>query len=300
MNNEKVIKIGTRGSRLALIQTELVIGALKARYPQLQTQTVVLHTKGDRILNQPLLAFGGKGVFITEFEEALADGRIDLAVHSAKDMPMELARGMVVAGVLPRADVRDVLITRKNAPLNGVIGTGSLRRQFQLKAVFPDMACVSIRGNVPTRLQKIRDGECDGVILAAAGLGRLGLLEEPDLDYRFFSVDEMIPAGGQGIIAIEARQGDDIAGLVGGISDRNAMLELETERRLLKLLEAGCHEAIGAVSKVDGQRITIQIIREINGTIYRRQGQAAVENRLELAQKLVESLPAGERNEAHG
>lgn len=247
MDRNKVIRIGTRGSLLSLEQTNRVIAALTARNLELQIEKVVIHTQGDKILDKPLLAFGGKGAFVTEFEEALADGTIDLAVHSAKDMPMELAEGLVIAGALPRADVRDVLVTRKGLPERMVIGTGSLRRQFQLKAMYPHAQCISIRGNVPTRLQKIRDGECDGVVLAAAGLERLGLLEEKDFEYRYFSTEEMVPAGGQGIIAIEGRMNDEITELVRSISNPDAMQELETERRILQLLEAGCHEAIGVI-----------------------------------------------------
>ena len=311
------IRIGTRGSALALIQTDQVIRALHERYPELETERVVLRTKGDRILDKPLLDFGGKGAFITEFEEALLDGRIDLAVHSAKDMPMELADGLALAGTLPRADARDVLVMRKGVQLSRsafaenevqhgrslretgdmeeetkasglVIGTGSLRRQFQLKRLFPGAVCVNIRGNVQTRLQKIMEGRCDGVILAAAGLERLGLLEEKEFDYRCFSYEEMLPAGGQGIIAVESRQEESIMELVKGISDENAYMELETERRVLRLLDAGCHEAVGVLAQIEGDRIFLKMLREKNGIITGRQGQDMVVNRLRLADTLVE------------
>lgn len=311
------IRIGTRGSALALIQTDQVIRALHERYPELETERVVLRTKGDRILDKPLLDFGGKGAFITEFEEALLDGRIDLAVHSAKDMPMELADGLALAGTLPRADARDVLVLRKGVQLSRsafaenevqhggslretggmekeakasglVIGTGSLRRQFQLKRLFPGVVCVNIRGNVQTRLQKILEGQCDGVILAAAGLERLGLLEEKEFDYRCFSYEEMLPAGGQSIIAVESRQEESIMELVKGISDENAYMELETERRVLRLLDAGCHEAVGVLAQIEGDRIFLKMLREKNGIITGRQGQDMVVNRLKLADTLVE------------
>lgn len=290
MNRKKVIRIGTRGSLLALEQTNRVIAELTAKYSELNIEKVILRTQGDKILDKPLLAFGGKGVFITEFEEALTDGRIDLAIHSAKDMPMKLADGLVIAGALKRADVRDVLVTKKGLQDCLVIGTGSLRRQFQLKAIYPNVQCISIRGNVPTRLQKVRDGECDGVVLAVAGLERLGLLREPDFNYRYFSKEEMVPAGGQGIIAIESRENDEVTELVSSISNQNAMLELETERRILQLLEAGCHEAIGVISKVENQQIAIQIIQEIKGKTYHQQGKTVIENRLELAEQLVAGL----------
>lgn len=309
------IRIGTRGSALALIQTDQVIRALQERYSELETERVVLRTKGDKILDKPLLDFGGKGAFITEFEEALLDGRIDLAVHSAKDMPMELADGLAIAGTLPRADARDVLVMRRGVQLSQsafvqnrgqsvenlqtgemgkeakasklVIGTGSLRRQFQLKRLLPYAACVNIRGNVPTRLQKILEGQCDGVVLAAAGLERLGLLEEKEFDYHCFSYEEMLPAGGQGIIAVESRQEESIMKLVKGISDGNAYMELETERRVLRLLDAGCHEAVGVMAQIEGDRLFLKMLREKNGIITSRQGQDTVANRLKLADTLV-------------
>ncbi|MGN0153566.1 MAG: hydroxymethylbilane synthase [Lachnospiraceae bacterium] len=292
MDRKKVIRIGTRGSRLALAQTDQVIEALKKRYPEQNMEKVILHTQGDKILNKPLIDFGGKGVFITEFEDALQKGEIDLAVHSAKDMPMELADGLVIAGVLPRADARDVLVTKKDIPTTEhlTIGTGSLRRQIQVKQIYPELKCVPIRGNVPTRLQKIQDGVCDGVILAAAGLERLGLLEEPGFHYRYFSYEEMIPAGGQGIIAIEGRENDEVTELAGNISDRNTWMELETERYILNALNADCHEAVGVLSEITDDRIDIKVIREIQGRLCRKQGSTEVENRLQKAKQLVDNL----------
>lgn len=291
MESEKIIRIGTRGSRLALAQTGMVMEALERRYPGLRMEQVILRTQGDKLLDRPLADFGGKGVFITEFEEDLLRGDIDLAVHSAKDMPMELASGLTIGGVLPRGDVRDVLVTRKG--LTGgrmTVGTGSLRRQFQLRTLYPEAECISIRGNVPTRLQKVRDGICDGVVLAAAGLERLGLLREEDLDYRFFSCGEMLPAGGQGIIAVEGRAGDGAAELAEGISDENTLLELETERCVLELLNAGCHEALGVNARAEGGRITLSVIREARGRIYRQQGSGAAGHGRELAEELAERL----------
>lgn len=263
------IRIGTRGSELALAQTNQVIAALHERFPDVLTETVILQTKGDKIPDKPLPAFGGKGVFVEEIERALAEGSIDIAVHSAKDMPMELGDSLELAGVLKRADARDVLVVQKESAIAEwlnqkkdsategkecrknpfVIGTGSLRRQFQLKKCYPACICKSIRGNVTTRLQKLRAGEYDGIILAAAGLERLGLLEEKDLEYRFFSKKEMLPAGGQGIIAIEGRKGDRITEMIWEISDGKTCQELLLERRLLKIVGAGCHEAVGVMAE---------------------------------------------------
>ena len=289
----KRIKIGTRGSELALAQTNQVIAKLKEQFPDLELETVVLHTEGDKILDRPLLDFGGKGVFITEFEEALLDGRIDLAVHSSKDIPMELSDGLTIAGTLKREDARDVLVTKKGMQIKDgagiVIGTGSLRRQFQLKTLYPKIQCINIRGNVQTRLKKILQGQCDGVVLAAAGLKRLGLTGEAEFDYRYFSYEEMIPAGGQGVIAMEGRNGDFITERIREISDRKAYRELETERKVLKLLDAGCHEAVGVISEIQEEQIVLQLIQEKEGKIYRRQGKDRLERRLQLAENLTQS-----------
>ena len=335
------IRIGTRGSELARKQTELVIDAISKAYPDCVCETVILRTEGDRILDKPLMEFGGKGVFVTEFEEALQEGKIDLAVHSAKDMPMELAKGLTICGVLPREDVRDVLVTRKDHPLQmehflqerkqeegtsdrmekereiGAqnaepvveckvtenqhsalemyrIGTSSLRRQCQIEQLYSNVQCVSIRGNVPTRLRKLRDGEYDGVVLAAAGLRRLNLLQEEDLEYHYFDVEDMLPAGGQGIIAIEGREQDEIAECVKKISDSDAWLQLQTEQKVLHLLNAGCHEAVGVVTNLTADKIELRIMKEMDGKLIYVDGRAsrseysnlAVEQVQELLQKL--------------
>ncbi len=335
------IRIGTRGSELARKQTELVIDAISKAYPDCVCETVILRTEGDRILDKPLMEFGGKGVFVTEFEEALQEGKIDLAVHSAKDMPMELAKGLTICGVLPREDVRDVLVTRKGHPLQmehflqerkqeegtsdwmekereiGAqnaepvveckvtenqrsalemyrIGTSSLRRQCQIEQLYSNVQCVSIRGNVPTRLRKLRDGEYDGVVLAAAGLRRLDLLQEEDLEYHYFDVEDMLPAGGQGIIAIEGREQDEIAECVKKISDSDAWLQLKTEQEVLYLLNAGCHEAVGVVTNLTADKIELRIMKEMDGKLIYVDGRAsrseysnlAVEQVQELLQKL--------------
>lgn len=178
---EKLI-IGTRGSALALAQTELVIRQIKEVSPQVECEIRIITTKGDKIMEKPLIEFGGKGVFVTEIEEKLKNGEIDLAVHSAKDMPVELAEGLAILGVLKREDPRDVLVTmdwegflQKEHPR---IGTSSLRRRAQIQQEFPNALCQSLRGNVNTRLKKLEDGMYDGILLAAAGLRRLGLEQE--------------------------------------------------------------------------------------------------------------------------
>jgi hydroxymethylbilane synthase len=235
-----------------------VIEKLAKCFPEYEYEKVILSTRGDKILNVPLVDFGGKGAFVEEFEDRLKNGEIDLAVHSAKDMPVELKEGLVIAGTLKREDVRDVLVCRKDdagIALVEKIGTGSLRRQLQLKKIMPHLECVSIRGNVPTRLKKLDDGEFDGIVLAAAGLKRLELFDYDRYDYRFFETDEILPAGGQGIIAIEGRKDDEISAMVEKISDKDTFAELACERTVLNVLQAGCHEAVGiyaCVEKVAG------------------------------------------------
>ena len=288
------IKIGTRGSKLALIQTNLVINALKLNYPEIESEIVVIHTTGDKILDKPLIEFGGKAVFVSEFEEALLKNDIDLAVHSAKDMPMKMKEGLDILGVLKREDPRDVLITMRHNRVEektiAVIGTSSLRRQMQLEELYTNIECKLLRGNVNTRVNKLKDGMYDGIILAAAGINRLKLNNELECEYRYFDIDELIPAGGQGIIAIEGRENSELSKIMKKISDSTARLELETERRILELFNAGCHEPIGAYSKVSENEITIWMMKEINGEIIKIKESTTVENRLKLAEKMANNI----------
>ena len=244
------IRIGTRGSRLALAQTELFVQRLKDAYPDIICETVVIKTTGDKIQNKPLSEFGGKAVFVTEFEEAIQNGVIDYAVHSAKDMPSELSDGLDIVCVLPRADVRDVLVTKAGRTIRepdaAVIGTGSLRRRAQFLERYPHALIRPLRGNITTRLEKLKNGEYDGIILAAAGLSRLGLLSDRELEYTYLDTAFMTPAGGQAFIAVEGKRGgQDLF----AVTDRRAARELSAEREILKMLGAGCHEAVGVYAR---------------------------------------------------
>lgn len=293
------IRIGTRGSLLALAQTDLFIAQLQKQYPGIACEKVILKTAGDKILDKPLLEFGGKAVFVTEFEDAIREGRIDYAVHSAKDMPTELAEGLTVACVLPREDARDVLVTRKGTKpaewKQAVIGTGSLRRQTQILALYPDAVCKSLRGNVPTRLEKLKTGEYDGIILAAAGLKRLRLQSSPEFDYTYLGLDEMVPAGGQAIVAVEGRRGSEQEFLK-AVTDEKAALELEAERFILNKLEAGCHEAVGVFAEItSGETVPemhIRLMKEYGGRIYRKEGTKSLTEWQRLAVHLVQELSA--------
>jgi hydroxymethylbilane synthase/uroporphyrinogen III methyltransferase/synthase len=243
------IKVGTRGSKLALAQTAYVIEKLKEAYPDDSYETVVITTTGDRHAQTSLDAIGTKGVFVDAIEEALLNGEIQMAVHSMKDMPDETAAGLLFAKPWKREDPRDVLILREAAsldalPPHAVIATGSKRRAFSLLRLRPDLEIVPIRGNVDTRIRKMHEQKLDGIVLAAAGLKRLG--RESEIT-QYLSVDEMIPAPAQGVLAIELRA-DDTALLaqVNALSDARTEREVCAERGFLKGIGGDCHLPVGA------------------------------------------------------
>ncbi len=258
----KTVRIGTRGSPLALAQTELVRLALLSSYPGLGVEIVRIQTKGDRLLDRPLADLGDKGLFIAEIEDALKSGRIDCAVHSSKDMPSELTEGMELATFLPRADARDVLVARdpdvreiRDLPKNAKIGTGSPRRRCQILSVRHDLELLDVRGNVGTRLQKMNDGQYDAIILAAAGLDRLNI---SDINRIAIPVDTMIPAVGQGAVCIEiASDRGDMRSLLEVISDKLTAREVNAERAFLKIVGGGCHAAVAAHAVCVGSSMSI-------------------------------------------
>ena len=263
----EVIRLGTRKSRLAMVQAELAAAAIRKAAPGVEIELVPLVTTGDKILDRSLVEFGGKGVFIDEFESAIADGRIDAAVHSAKDMPACLMDGLSIAAVLKREDPRDVFVTvkkRETCHSPFVIGTGSLRRQLQI-AERKDGVCRLLRGNVNTRLEKLFSGEYDAVILAAAGLKRLGLLEDERFSFEFLPETEFVPAGGQGIIALESRKDSRWQEVFDRINDREAFVSLLAERKVLSLLSAGCNAAVGVYSWREGGEFHMKLMREEGG-----------------------------------
>lgn len=245
-----MIRIGTRNSKLALIQTNLVKEKLLAAFPEETVEIVPIITKGDKELHKSLDSFGGKGVFTKEIEDKLLDGSIDLAVHSAKDLPMELEKGLEIGALLKREDARDVLVTRKEQKTDSamVIGTSSLRRELQIKEIYPNVRVRSIRGNVPTRIEKLRKGEYDGIILAAAGLKRLGLEKELDLQYEYFSVETFVPAAGQGILAIECRE-NSLKEVLEALNEEDTRLAFEAERAFLASMGGGCNAPCGIYCK---------------------------------------------------
>lgn len=252
-NEVSMIRIGTRKSKLALIQTELVKAQILKYFPNEKIEIVHVVTHGDKVLDKPLGEIGGKGVFTKEIEEKLLDKTIDIAVHSAKDVPMELADGLCLGAVLLRDDNRDVILKRKETKKIGagsIIGTSSLRREIQIKQIYPDVTIKSLRGNVGTRIDKLKSGEYDAIILAAAGLKRLGLDNDKELDYIYPDEEKFISAAGQGILAIECRNGD-LKDVMATLDDRKARICLEAEREFLKCLDGSCNAPCGAHCTVD-------------------------------------------------
>ena len=262
------IVVGSRGSKLALWQAGWVRDQLAAQGHEVEIK--VIRTTGDKLPEASLTMSGTKGLFIKEIEEALAAGAIDLAVHSLKDLPTEQPPGLRVAAVPSRADARDVLISSGARPLVALpsgsrVGTGSLRRQSQLRALRGDLEAVPVRGNVDTRLKKLERGEYDALILAAAGLGRLGLSERVT---QYFTVSEMCPAVGQGAVAIETRAGDErIVEAVMPLDDPSSRQAVRAERAMLRCLGGGCQAPIAAyASSADEKLELLGVVAALDGS----------------------------------
>lgn len=245
------LTIGTRGSQLALWQSQFVKNQLERHFSDIEIHLKVIKTTGDTIQNRSLVGLG-KGVFTKEIENALLTGDIDLAVHSLKDLPTELPTGLCIAAIPVREDPRDVLITSIGLPLENLpegakIGTTSPRRKAQLLYIRPDVKVVDVRGNVDTRLRKLHETDLDGIILAAAGIKRL---LKPEIITQFFDTEEMVPAVGQGALAIETREKDSrVAKLIAPLNDHRAAAEITAERAVLESLGGGCQVPIGAYAE---------------------------------------------------
>ena len=267
------LRLGTRGSPLALAQARLVKAALIAAEPGLDdgsVEIVVVSTQGDRIQDRTLAEIGGKGLFTEEIEAGLAQGTLDLAVHSMKDMPTVLPAGLVISAVLPRADPRDALIARGprsivELPKGAVVGTASLRRQAQLRAVRPDLVVIPLRGNVQTRLRKLEAGEVQATFLAMAGLIRLGLEEVVSAA---LEPEEMLPAVAQGAIGIECRADDTpLLGLLAKINDEPTMVRISAERAFLGALDGSCRTPIAALADLAGPTLRLRgLVASPDGT----------------------------------
>ena len=250
------LTFATRPSALARWQTDYVAALLRAAHPGLTIDIQVIVTQGDRILDKPLPAIGGKGLFTAELEAALREGRVDAAVHSLKDLPVEDAPGLTIGLTPPRADVRDVLIcpaghTLDDLPAGAVVGTSSPRRQAQLLAYRPDLLVKPIRGNVDTRIRKAREGQYDAIVLAAAGVTRLGL---EDAITQYLPLDVMLPAPGQGVLGVQCRADDErTLALLAAVEDPAARAAAQAERAFLAGLGGGCSIPVAAYARpVDG------------------------------------------------
>lgn len=258
------IKIGTRNSKLALAQTELVKNTLLSKNRDLNIEIVPIVTKGDKILDRPLSKIGGKGIFISEIERALLNGEIHMAVHSAKDLPTKLEENLEISAVLSRenskGDPADVLVTPKSIKYKKTdsftVGTGSERRALNIARFYPNAVVKGIRGNVVTRLNKMLNGEYDAVILAAAGLKRLGI-DEKIFSFERFEPSEFLPAPCQGIIAIECVKGTAAANTAKTINDVNTFIEFQTMWRLTEALGADCTTPLGTYISIKDNKISL-------------------------------------------
>ncbi|MBI5893048.1 MAG: hydroxymethylbilane synthase [Deltaproteobacteria bacterium] len=273
---KKNIKIGTRGSALALWQANLVKSELKKKYPECQVELVKIKTTGDKILDVPLAKVGGKGLFVKEIEEALLDKKVDLAVHSMKDVPTDFPKGLHLSAILEREDPRDAFITKgsrgqgvkgqgfKDLPQGATIGTSSLRRSSQLLNIRPDLKIVQLRGNLDTRIRKLDEGQFDAIILAAAGVKRLGLKNRIT---ELLSPDISLPAIGQGAIGIETRtDAQEINEMVKFLNHKETSICVRAERAFLKKLEGGCQVPIAAYGVIDGENIKLSgLVASVDG-----------------------------------
>ncbi|HET9444861.1 MAG TPA: hydroxymethylbilane synthase [Steroidobacteraceae bacterium] len=255
------IRIATRQSRLALWQAQHVATKLRAAHPGLTVELVPMTTQGDRILDRSLAQVGGKGLFIKELEIAISEGRADIAVHSMKDVPSDMPPGMILAAMLPRADPSDAFVSLRHEhfsqlPQGARIGTSSLRRQCQLKDARPDLQMLTLRGNVETRLRKLQEDQYDAIVLAAAGLIRLGL--EDRITHRF-DLEKFVPAVGQGIIGIECRE-DDLRSieLVRALNDALAWQCCEAERAFALRLQGSCQSPIAAHARIENGQLQLR------------------------------------------
>lgn len=285
------IVIGSRESRLAVVQSELVRAFIESRHPEIRVEILTMKTTGDKILDRTLDKVGGKGLFVKELDKALLDRRSDISVHSLKDMPMEVSEELPLLAFSGREDPRDVLVLPEGVTeLNPAkpIGCSSLRRILQLRELYPQMECKSVRGNVQTRLSKLDSGEYSALILAAAGLKRLGLEHRIS---RYFEPEEMIPAAGQGILAVQGRAGED-ASFLEGFEEEKARYAALAERSFVRFLNGGCSSPVAAHARVTGD--TMQLLglyyEEEIGAYQKGELSGPVTEAEELGRRLAEKL----------
>lgn len=254
---QKRIKIGSRDSRLAVIQAEMIKQSIEQRHPEIEIEIVTMKTTGDLILDKSLDKIGGKGLFVKELDQALLENRIDLSVHSLKDMPMVQADELPIVAYSRREDPRDVILYREgitDIPEGGLIGSSSKRRMIQLQELYPGCTFRGIRGNVPTRLQKLQEEDFDAIVLAAAGLRRLGMQQYSG---RILEVTEVLPAAGQGILAVQGRKGEDYSFLQ-DVTCRESALIAAAERSFVRTLDGGCSSPVAAYAVIQSNQIELR------------------------------------------
>ncbi|MBW3588196.1 MAG: hydroxymethylbilane synthase [Actinobacteria bacterium] len=286
MSRNSPIRVGTRGSKLAVAQTEWVISKLRVGAPGIDIELKTVQTTGDRRAEAPVL---GDGVFVREIQHALLEGEVDMAVHSLKDMPTEPVAGLVIAAIPEREDARDALVGARLDDLapGSRIGTGSPRRSAQLKRLRSDIEVVSARGNVPTRIEKVERGEYDAVMLAMAGLSRLGLTAD-----EVFAIDDVLPAPGQGALAVETRDGDPLSDLGRTLHREDVRACVVAERHLLRILGGGCLLPVAAYASVSGDRVILDaaVTSQDGKTQLRAHGESAIDSPLGAAKQASRQL----------
>ncbi|MDU8923465.1 hydroxymethylbilane synthase [Pasteurellaceae bacterium LIM206] len=295
MIEKDTLKIATRQSPLALWQANYVKDRLLTFYPHLKVELVTMVTKGDVILNSPLDKIGGKGLFVKELEQALLSGEADIAVHSMKDVPMEFPQGLGLSVICRREDPRDAFVSNRyrslaELPSGALVGTSSLRRQCQLRRQRPDLNIQSLRGNVGTRLNKLDNGDYDAIILAAAGLIRLGLAQRITA---FIEVETSLPAAGQGAVGIECRLDDEwVKNLLAPLADAETTACVRAERAMNTRLQGGCQVPIGGYAEcVNGEIYLRALVGAVDGShIIRAEGKSAVSNAEVLGVQIAERL----------
>lgn len=253
---KKTFRIGSRESVLAVTQAQLLIDHIREKCPEITPELVTMKTAGDRILNRTLDKVGGKGLFVKELEQALLDGRIDACVHSLKDVPMDVPEGLPILGYSKREDVRDVLVLPEGVASwdqTKPVGTSSMRRAMQLHKLYPDIEVLPVRGNVPTRLKKLDGGAYGALVLAAAGVKRLNMEHRIT---RYFEPEELLPAAGQGILAVQGRAGEDYHFLADFFDD-DSRVAAEAERSFVRELDGGCSSPIAAYACVNGEQLIL-------------------------------------------
>ena len=295
---KKKISIGSRDSQLAVIQSMTLVDNLRKEYPEWDIELLTMKTTGDKILDRTLDQVGGKGLFVKELDLALRDHRADLTVHSLKDMPMDIPEDLPLLCFSCREDPRDVLVLPKGSAelaRDAVIGTSSLRRQLQLRSIFPKHDIRSIRGNLQTRLRKLDEGEYGALVLAAAGIKRLGL---EDRIFRYFTIEEIIPAAGQGILGVQGRKGEDHSYL-NSYGNKNSFAAARAERAFVRALNGGCTSPVCAYAEIIDEQIMLcgLYYNEENGMLRRGKAEGPIDDAENIGICLAAELSG--RKEVH-